>query len=237
MSHNLSREPGADELRVRQLLIRNGVGPDAGTAPVPPPRKGSPRLPHWWAPKPDVDADGIIPEPAPQEPTGRPKDWLDDILDDDTPPAPAKTPDPQPEPMPPEPRPEPGTAQPAQTPAKPPRRRPTLHAGRQSDSPRMSLLDAWDRTPRRIRWLAYHATAAAAGWRLGWVDWATDTAAWYADGHWAAPSAFVLYGIGAVALGLYRRSRTWAWAAAWAAAVPVSSIVAGIALYGTGYPS
>lgn len=226
-------QPGADELRVRQLLIRNGVGPDAGPAPVPP-RRGSPRLPHWWAPKPDVGADGIIEPPAPPKPV-RPRDWLDDILDASPDPAPAKTPDPQPQA--PEQQPEPATTQPAQTPAKPPRKRPTLRAGRQSDSPRMSLLDAWDRTPRRIRWLAYHATAAAAGWRLGWVDWATDTAAWYADGHWNTPSAWVLYGLGAVALGLYRRSRTWAWPAAWAAAIPVSSVIAGIALYGTGYPS
>lgn len=45
-------KPGADELRVRQLLIKQGVGPDAG-----------------------------LPSPVPPKPTVRPRDWLDDILD------------------------------------------------------------------------------------------------------------------------------------------------------------
>lgn len=44
--------PGGDELRVRSLLIMNGVGPDAG-----------------------------IPGSIPPKPTARPRDWLDDILD------------------------------------------------------------------------------------------------------------------------------------------------------------
>jgi hypothetical protein len=45
----------------------------------------------------------------------------------------------------------------------------------------------------------------------------------------------VLYGLGGLLTALYRRSRAWAWPAAWAAAVPVSSIVLGVLLYGTGY--
>ncbi|MCZ4509985.1 hypothetical protein O3Q52_17620 [Streptomyces sp. ActVer] len=102
-------------------------------------------------------------------------------------------------------------------------------------APRQSLLDAWQRIPHRVKWLGYHATAALAGWRLGWVDWGTDTAAWYANGHWLSPSAFALYGLGTVVVALYRRSRGWVWLAAWTAAIPVSSVVAGVLLYGTGY--
>ncbi|MDX3645308.1 hypothetical protein P1P70_39135, partial [Streptomyces sp. MB09-02B] len=99
------------------------------------------------------------------------------------------------------------------------------------EAARQSLLDAWDNVPRRMRWLIRHATAAAVGWPLGWVGWATDTAAWYAAGNWTTPTAWVLYGLGACILGLYRRSRTWAWPFAWCAAVPVSSIAVGVLLY------
>ncbi|MGW4042977.1 hypothetical protein [Streptomyces sp. NPDC004721] len=102
-------------------------------------------------------------------------------------------------------------------------------------APRLALVDAYAAVPYRIRWLALHAAAAGAGWRLGIVDWATDTTAWYAAGHWVSPSAWVLYGLGACAIALYRRTRSWAWPAAWAAAIPVSSVVAGVLLYGTGY--
>ena len=53
--------PGGDELRVRSLLIMNGVSPDAG-----------------------------IPGSIPPKPTARPRDWLDDILDANTAPSKAK---------------------------------------------------------------------------------------------------------------------------------------------------
>lgn len=100
-------------------------------------------------------------------------------------------------------------------------------------SRRQSLLGAYDAIPSRLRWLIYHGTAAAAGWRLGIVQWATNTAAWYAHGHWIHPTAWVLYGLGACAVALYRRTRTWIWPIAWAAAIPASSIVVGALLYGT----
>lgn len=99
-------------------------------------------------------------------------------------------------------------------------------------APSMALIDVYARTPRRIRWLAYHATAAGAGWRLGWVQWSTNTAGWIAHGHYVAPSAIVLYVIGGLLYGLYRRTRTWAWPAAWAAAIPLSSVTVGVLLYG-----
>lgn len=168
----------------------------------------------------------VPPAPAvPPMPTRRPRDWLDDILDSTPAPTPAPSgPQPIAEPVyktkatpEPQPSPQPRARRPART--------------RQQHAPRQSLLEATARIPRRIRWLIYHATAAGAGWWLGWVDWSTSTASWFAAGHWTAPSAWVLYGLGACVCGLYRRSRTWAWPAAWAAAVPVSSVVLGVLLY------
>lgn len=73
--------PGGDELRVRSLLIMNGVGPDAGT-----------------------------PGPIPPKPTTRPRDWLDDILDANTAPTkanPRRTPKKQTAPEQEKPAPEP----------------------------------------------------------------------------------------------------------------------------------
>lgn len=253
-------KPGADELRMRRLLRERGVGPDA-----------------------------VAPPPVPPQPTARPRDWLDDVVDS----GPASIPTPRPAPrkdwwgplyqddaadldtftgntpaptvasIPPRPgyAPEISAVEAddqdqdddeadEETPAKlrrwPLRKADQGNGGRPAkapkkprpatpEAPRQSLLEALDRVPRRIRQLAYHASAAGAGWWLGWVDWGTDTAAWYAAGHWTSPAAWVLYGLGACACTLYRRSRTWAWPAAWAAAVPISSAVAGVLLYGTGY--
>jgi len=208
VSHNL----GADELRIRGSLRRLIDGPDTTPPPMPP------------GPPPDG-----------YRPAVRERDWLDDIIDADTTPDPApKRPARRPVELPGPVVKEPANPQ-AKTPKKPRRQRPTYRAEQRQDVPRLSLLDAWDRAPRRLKWLAYHATAAAAGWWLGWVDWATDTAAWYAAGHWITPSALVLYGLGVVLLAIYRRTRTVAWPIAWAAAIPVSSVVAGVLLYGTGY--
>jgi hypothetical protein len=49
-------KPGADELRVRQLLIKNGVGPDAEP----------PAAVDWWAPKPEPIVEDE-PDPEPEE--------------------------------------------------------------------------------------------------------------------------------------------------------------------------
>ncbi|UJV42059.1 hypothetical protein [Streptomyces sp. AMCC400023] len=173
-----------------------------------------------------------MPPGPPPDPGQPPRDWLDDILNGNaSPPRPA----PPPPPGGPVPLPGPVAKQPVvKAPKKPSRQRPAYRKPAQP-APRKSLADAWDNTPPRLRWLAYHATAATAGWSLGWVDWATDTAAWYAAGHWLSPSGFVLYGLGCCVLALYRRARAWAWPFAWAAAIPVSSVVVGVLLYGTGY--
>lgn len=213
----MTAQPEADELRIRSILKQRGVGPDATLPTVP---------------------------PMPARP---PRDWLDDILDDNT------TPDPAPVDEEPASEPEPTAEQPEQKqPSKP--RKPKTKGRKKNqprskrpgaptaprtawdsrpDAPRQSLLEAWDRVPYRLRWLAYHATASAAGWRFGWVTWSTKTAAWYAAGHWTSAQAFVLYGLGTCAIALYRRSRGWARPVAWAAAIPVSSVVVGVLLYGT----
>ncbi|MET8978543.1 hypothetical protein ABZX85_23285 [Streptomyces sp. NPDC004539] len=208
----MSDTPGADEQRIRGLLLAREVGPDA----------------------------------APPKPTTRPRDWLDDILDSDpTPEVPKpETKQPTPKPAPAkaskEPAPEPRKLKTPRKKKPKKRKRPRRGAPRTAwdsrpASPRQSLADAWDNTPHRLKWLAYHTTAAAAGWPLGWVTWATDTAAWYAAGHWTDLSAWVLYGLGVGVIALYRRSRHWMPAVAWAAAVPASSITLGVLLYGTGY--
>lgn len=199
----MSTKPDADELRIRRLLVKNGVGPDA----TPPPAA---------------------------RPAARKRDWLDDILDQPT--APAQKPKPAPAPA--ETAPKPSAARPKKP--KKRRRKPPPGAPRtawdtQRPSPRQSLLDAWDRTPYRLKWLALHTTAAAAGWRIGLVTWSTNTAAWYAGGHWTSSSAWVLYALGICAIALYRRARIWAWPVRLIASAPISSAAVGILLYGTGY--
>jgi hypothetical protein len=230
-------KPDADERRIQDRLRKLVDGPTVEPPPMPPgpppdgyqpaaedtwwddlygdeqpkpePRQAAPRLPNWWSRKPtDLTTDDT--DDTGEEPDEDEQEPVEEPADPDPTRAPAP---------------------------RPPKRR-TARPTYRDDQPhphRQSLLDAYDRIPNRIRWLIYHATAATAGYRIGWVDWGTDTAAWYADGHWLTPSAFALYGLGFCACALYRRSRTWAWPIAWAAAVPVSSVIAGIALYGTGY--
>lgn len=232
MSHDLSCEPGADELEVRGRL-RKLLGEEPDTAAAAPARPPIPPIP---------------PNPAALPP--RPRDWLDDILDAPATPEPEPaeaTPADQPGPEPEAPAGKPGArkakkskeakaAEPKHQAAK---RRPAPGAPRSGwdvpTDPKQSLADAWDRIPHRLKWLAAHLAAAAAGWRLGIVSWATNTAAWFAAGHWASPSAFVVYGLGAGVWALHRRARAWAWPVAWAASIPISSFVVGVLLYGTGY--
>lgn len=208
-------KPDANELRIRDILRARVDGLDA-TLPATP--KALP--------------DGYDPEPAEG-------DWWDRLYDEPSTPTPEEPAD-EAEPAPPLAKPSSKAPVGKSKKRKKKRRRPDAAAPRtafdsQPQDSRQSLLDAYDRIPRRIRWLIYHATAAAAGWRFGWVDWSTDTAAWFAAGHWVSPSAFALYGLGGVLLAIYRHSRRWAWPVAWAAAIPVSSVVAGVLLYGTGY--
>lgn len=210
----MTSKPGADELRVRHHLHQLLDPPPPPMPPGPPPDgyRPAPRARDWLDDIADLDFDATPATPAPERPARGPVPLSGPVFEE--PAAPVTAP-----------------PKPAR---KPHRARPAPRPEQQAD-PRQSLLDAWDRTPRRVRWLARHATAAVPGWWLGWVGWGTDTAAWYAAGHWTSSSAFVLYGLGACVLALYRRARVWAWPIAWAAAVPVSSIAFGVLLYGTGY--
>lgn len=204
--------PGADELRIRSLLVARGVGPAA-----------------------------IPPKPAaPPKPTVRPRDWLDDILDTDPTPAAEDAPEPE------------TVAAPAPAPAakeKPARPRPKPRRkkrkkgkqGKQGGartawdtrppSPRQSLTEAWDQVPYRLKWLAYHATAAYLGWCAGLVGWATYVTGWIADTGLVGPQAFFWYGVAGAQVLAYRRTRSWWTPAAWLAAVPLTSTVVGVLLY------
>lgn len=209
----MTATPGADELRMRDILRKKGVGPDA----LPPP---------------------------PPSPAERPKDWLDELLA-------TNTPDPDPEedeegadtepPAGPE-----AAAKPKKPKAKKKRRKRAARrdpaaprSAWDSDlpSPRQSLLDAWDNIPYRLKWLTYHAAAAYLGWMVGLVEWATYVTAWVAGTSLLGVQACLWYAAATATLLLHRRTRGWWWPVAWLAAVPVSSTVVGVLLYGTGYHS
>ncbi|MFM9635946.1 hypothetical protein [Streptomyces turgidiscabies] len=214
----MSRNQGADELRIRATLIKQGVGPDADPAPVAPP-------------KPAV----------PPKPTARPRDWLDDLLD-------SNGAEPEPDPEPDE---EPADGKPEAVPAR--KTVPAPKSGRKGKrkgskkpkpgaprtawdsrppSPRQSLIEAYDNVPYRLRWLAYHATAAYMGWSMGLVDYATYVTRWIADTGFG-PQAWFWCGAGAATVLLHRRTRGLWWPIAWCAAIPVTSTVVGVLLYGT----
>ncbi len=221
----MSHEQGADELRVKAILAGRGVGPDAVPAVVPP------------------------------KPTGRPRDWLDDILD--TKPGPAATPKPKPAAKA-DPAPKTGADPVEKTTPKPPasKAKPQAKAGKKRRkkrkqpgpdtprsafdtrpaSPRQSLLDAWDRVPYRLKWLAYHAAAAYLGWSVGLVDWWTYVTSWIAGTGLVGVQAFFWYGVAVVEFLLYRRTRGAWLPVAWLAAVPVTSTIVGVLLYGTPHP-
>jgi hypothetical protein len=100
-------------------------------------------------------------------------------------------------------------------------------------APRQSLLDAYAAVPLRIRWLVLHASAAAAGYRMGWVDYATRTAAWIAANGFLTASAIFWYGCAAGCEFLRHRAQRNRLPIRWLAAVPIASIVTGTLLYGT----
>jgi len=199
----VSREPGADERRIRALLVAREVGPDA----IPP------------------------------RPIGRPRDWLDTIIDTDLAPA-EETPEPAagPEPQP--------TKAAKEKPAKDwkrkpkKRKRPKPHAARTAwdtrpTSPRQSVIEAWTAVPYRLKWLTYHASSAYLGWSVGLVNWATYVTAWIADTGLIGVQATFWYAAAGATVVLYRRTRRWWLPVAWLAAVPLTSTVAGVLLYGT----
>ncbi|NUR03225.1 MAG: hypothetical protein HOY79_43945, partial [Streptomyces sp.] len=192
--------------------------------------------------------DGPAAAPAaptiPPQPTARPRDWLDDLLDHNAP-----EPEPVKEPAETAPEPEPDAPKPPAAPKKPKARKTRRNRPRRHDpaaprsawdsrppAPRQSLLDAWDRVPYRLKWLAYHATAAYLGWTVGLVSWATYVTGWIANGHLASPQAVFWYVAGALTLLLHHRTRRMWLPVAWLAAVPAASTVVGVLLYGTPNP-
>lgn len=250
--------PDASERLTRRILDGLGVRPvghqDPSTATTTPaaaptvPAQRANRLPPWWeAKKPVVDTSGAAPTtatvdsaaPLPPKPTTRPRDWLDNLLDDNATPATIEDQDDEEatEPGPPK-TPESTAAVKTKPQAKPRKRkqRPgpnTPHTPWDSrpQDPRQSLMDAYDRVPYRLKWLAYHATAAYLGWSAGLVDYATEVAAWTADGRTADWQAWIFYALAAGTFLLYRRTRGHWWPVAWCAAIPVTSTVVGVLLY------
>lgn len=199
-------KPGADELRVRGILRQRGVGPDASLPP-----------------KPTHLPDGFEP---------RERDWLDDIIET---PLPEAAPEPEPAASP-----RPAEARKPKPSAKKKRRRKRKRSkagaartawDTRPQSPRQSLLDAWDQVPYRLKWLGYHSSAAYMGWELGAVDYATYVTAWIADTGLLGVQATFWYGAALATFLLYRRTRSWWWPVAWLTAIPACSTVAGVLLY------
>lgn len=256
--------PDANERLTRRILGGLGVRPvghqdpndgDPGqvaTAPTVPAQRAN-RIPPWWeAKKPVVDTDPQAPTaatgdpaaPIPPKPTAPPRDWLDDILNNDPAPAPAAPAEPEdeaaeePEPAPAttmkpvrKTRPEAASKKSAKKQKKPRPGAPRAAWDSRPASPRQSLLDAWGQVPPRLKWLMYHATAAYMGWEIGLVDYATYVTAWIAATSRIGTQAFFWYSVGAATYLLYRRSRAWG-PAAWLAAVPLCSTVTGVLLHG-----
>lgn len=200
----MSQQPGADELRIRATLIRQGVGPDA-----------------------DPDAPVRAAPPVPPKPTARPRDWLDNLLDSNKPaPAPASEPAGEPD----EPdedeeeqvgKPRAFEPQPGYWP------RPHMPAAVARIPGRAEA--AISHGTRRF---LYNATAAGAGWVLGLyqqfahaiADCATTT---------SIGGALVL-GIGSTALIAHvwdRRTRHWWPGIAWCARIPLATAVLALALW------
>lgn len=200
----MGTQPGADELRMRSLLVARGVGPDA----IPP------------------------------KPTTRPRDWLDDLLDADTAPEPELEEEPSEEPGWAEEQPQPRSKPFRQTKKNNSKKRkktkpgaPRAGVDTRPAPTRQSLADAWDNIPTRLKWLAYHASAAYLGWSMGLVSWSTYVTAWIAATGPAGPQAVFWYVAAAGTVLVYRRTRSWWAPAAWLAAVPVTSTVVGVLLY------
>jgi hypothetical protein len=102
-------------------------------------------------------------------------------------------------------------------------------------APRMSLLEAVQNVPPRFRWLILHSSAAAAGYRFGWVQYFTRYSDWLAHHGWLNVTGG--FWVGCVVGGelLRRQGRGKALVIRWAFAFPMSSLVVGTLFYGTGW--
>lgn len=205
-------------------------------------RPGWMRIPPWWSGRhvdtapptaaSDEDADEDEDDPEPDGKDGEDdEDDEDDVEDEEEPDgsdtaAPRRTAAPRGRRLQPRSRRAPG-------------RRPTASAPRAlvdtPAAPRRSLLDAAASVEPRIRWLILHASAAAAGYRIGWVDYSTRTAAWIAANGWLNASTVFWCAIAVGCEVLRLRAHRTRLLIRWVAAVPIASIVTGTLLYGTGW--
>ena len=212
----MDSEPGGDELRMKAILKDRGVGPDAEPSAVPP--------------KPFV----------------RPRDWLDDFLDTRPAPKPVVAEKPKPAPAAartvektsPKPPPAEKKPQAKSKKRKKKRKRPAPNTPRSAfdtpdTTPRQSLLDAWGAVPYRLKWLAYHAAAGYLGWSIGLVGWWTYVTAWIAETGLVGWQAIFWYVVAVLEFLVYHRTRGAWLPVAWLAAVPATSTVVGVLLYGT----
>lgn len=209
-------KPGPDEVRMRGILRRQGVGYDAGLPAVPP------RLPDGYEPVPAPDAwwDELYPEeqPAPAKPVPAPRGsdwWSKGQRADAGEPEAAEEPD----------------AEPAG---------PGPFAPQPGYWPRPHVPDVVHRTRERAdiaisagtRRFLYNATAAGAGWGLGlyhqFAGALADCGSQYSIG-----GALVL-GLGGSALIAHvwdRRTRHWWPGIAWVARIPLATAIVALALW------
>ena len=216
----MTTAPGADERRIRQLLLNRGVGPDA---PAPAPARGR----DWL--------DDILDEkPTPAPPVApRLPDWRKGETADLTPP---------PAPAPEQPQPEVAQdphGQPADDPADdapaPAKERPHAPAGRPLEPALRQARQAVEQFPGRVRVLVYTGSAAGAGWAFGlpqhFQAWIT------ACGHDTSPGGALAFGTGLVlACGVLvdRRTRHWWGPLPWLCRIPLASALLALALYAPG---
>ncbi|MHB9861949.1 hypothetical protein [Streptomyces sp. YIM S03343] len=102
-------------------------------------------------------------------------------------------------------------------------------------APRMSLIEAVQTVPPRFRWLGVHLSAAVPGYMLGWVQWSTRTSAWIHAHGWLNQAGGFYVGLAIGCELLRRKAYGQALVIRWLAAVPISSLVIGAALYGNNW--
>ncbi|MBW1603411.1 hypothetical protein JJV70_15125 [Streptomyces sp. JJ66] len=202
---------------------------DEPTTTAPARVRGGGRLPDWrtgqhadlTAPAPDT-----APDTEPDADTDRDSTPDSAPTSDDTPDTADTEPDSQPDT---------GSApSPWRRVVSHPGHRPAYQTPHPARSPRAALADTWHHAPARLRWLTYHATAAAAGWTLGLVDYATHITAWIAANGLTHPQAWFWYAIAAATALLHHRTRGLWLPVAWPAAIPLASTITGITLYAPG---
>ena len=228
----MNGQPEADELRIRSILQRRGVGPDAHEAtarpddPTPaadpdswwddlyseqperePERRTAPRLRPWWSKEPSD-----LTHEADEEPDeGEPETSTD--------------PDPEPADTDPQPTDDAGSS------------------GRWTPQPdywpRPHMPDVFTHIPDRAeaaishgtRRLLYNATAAGAGWGLGLYE---QFAHVIEDCATTSIGAALVVGIGSTVLIAHvwdRRTRHWWPGIAWIARIPLATAVLALALW------